>query len=66
LADDALLKVDGSYGEGGGQILRTALMLSLATGKGFHITNIRIEKAQAWATSSASGCSKGVLFSHQL
>lgn len=44
MADDALLKVDGSYGEGGGQILRTALMLSLATGKGFHITNIRMKR----------------------
>lgn len=33
--------IDGSYGEGGGQILRTSLALSLVTGKPFTITNIR-------------------------
>ncbi len=36
-----MLKIDGSYGEGGGQILRTALFLSLITGKPFHAFNIR-------------------------
>ena len=39
MADPAIL--DGSYGEGGGQILRTALSLSMITGRGFRITNIR-------------------------
>jgi RNA 3'-terminal phosphate cyclase (ATP) len=33
--------IDGSHGEGGGQILRTALALSLVTGKPFCIQNIR-------------------------
>jgi RNA 3'-terminal phosphate cyclase (ATP) len=33
--------VDGSTGEGGGQILRTSLALSCITGKGLHIENIR-------------------------
>ena len=33
--------VDGSFGEGGGQILRTSLALSLVTGKPFRIHNIR-------------------------
>jgi RNA 3'-terminal phosphate cyclase (ATP) len=33
--------VDGSTGEGGGQILRTSLTLSCITGKGLHIENIR-------------------------
>jgi RNA 3'-terminal phosphate cyclase (ATP) len=33
--------LDGSEGEGGGQILRTALTLSLATGRPFVIENIR-------------------------
>jgi len=33
--------VDGSFGEGGGQILRTSLAVSLVTGKPFHMQNIR-------------------------
>jgi len=33
--------IDGSIGEGGGQILRTSLALSCITGKGLHIENIR-------------------------
>ncbi len=37
---DALI-IDGAQGEGGGQILRTALGLSVATGRPFAISNIR-------------------------
>lgn len=33
--------IDGSYGEGGGQILRSSLALSALTGKPLHIFNIR-------------------------
>src|SRR5690606_5897510 len=33
--------IDGSYGEGGGQILRTALSLSVCFGEPFRIANIR-------------------------
>lgn len=36
-----MLRIDGSFGEGGGQILRTSLSLSLVTGKAFRIENIR-------------------------
>jgi RNA 3'-terminal phosphate cyclase (ATP) len=36
-----LIEIDGSRGEGGGQILRTALALSAVTGKGFRIERIR-------------------------
>jgi RNA 3'-terminal phosphate cyclase (ATP) len=36
-----MLTIDGSSGEGGGQILRTALALSTVTGKPFRIDNIR-------------------------
>ena len=36
-----MLQVDGTTGEGGGQILRTSLGLSLCTGTPFHITGIR-------------------------
>jgi len=35
------ITIDGSQGEGGGQILRTALALSLATGRPIRIENIR-------------------------
>ena len=36
-----MISVDGQIGEGGGQILRTSLSLSLITGLPFSITNIR-------------------------
>lgn len=36
-----MLTIDGSMGEGGGQILRTSLALSLVTGKAFRVLNIR-------------------------
>jgi RNA 3'-terminal phosphate cyclase (ATP) len=36
-----LIVIDGSQGEGGGQVLRTCLALSLVTGKAFRIENIR-------------------------
>lgn len=36
-----MLTIDGSHGEGGGQILRSALALAMVTGRPFHIRNIR-------------------------
>jgi len=36
-----MLTLDGSYGEGGGQVLRTALTLSAITGQPVHIEHIR-------------------------
>ncbi|HVW01430.1 MAG TPA: RNA 3'-terminal phosphate cyclase, partial [Planctomycetaceae bacterium] len=36
-----MLQLDGSHGEGGGQILRSSLALSIITGKPFHIRKIR-------------------------
>jgi RNA 3'-terminal phosphate cyclase (ATP) len=39
-----LVTLDGSRGEGGGQILRTALTLSLLTGRPFRLTDIRANR----------------------
>ncbi|HEV7801917.1 MAG TPA: RNA 3'-terminal phosphate cyclase, partial [Burkholderiales bacterium] len=36
-----MLTLDGSQGEGGGQILRTSLSLSMCTGQPFRIEHIR-------------------------
>jgi RNA 3'-terminal phosphate cyclase (ATP) len=41
-----MITIDGSEGEGGGQILRTALSLSVATGKPFTIRNIRARRSK--------------------
>lgn len=38
------LTLDGSTGEGGGQILRTGLALSMVTGRPLHITRIRAKR----------------------
>ncbi|ASJ00082.1 RNA 3'-terminal phosphate cyclase [Thermococcus gorgonarius] len=38
------VEIDGSYGEGGGQILRTAVALSVITGKAVRITRIRANR----------------------
>jgi RNA 3'-terminal phosphate cyclase (ATP) len=39
-----IIEIDGSYGESGGQILRTAVALSALTGKSFKIYNIRAKR----------------------
>jgi RNA 3'-terminal phosphate cyclase (ATP) len=39
-----MLTIDGSQGEGGGQIIRTSLALSLITGKPFRIYNVRARR----------------------
>ncbi len=43
---DDLIQLDGAQGEGGGQILRTSLTLSLLTGKPFHLTNVRAGRSK--------------------
>lgn len=39
-----MIRIDGAQGEGGGQILRTALALSAVTGKPFEVVNIRANR----------------------
>lgn len=39
-----MIELDGSSGEGGGQILRSALTLSMITGQAFTIQRIRADR----------------------
>jgi len=39
-----VIEIDGSFGEGGGQVLRTAVALSAVLGREIHITNIRAKR----------------------
>lgn len=39
-----MLTIDGSFGEGGGQIIRTSLALSLITGKAFRVERVRARR----------------------
>ncbi|MGO4156780.1 RNA 3'-terminal phosphate cyclase [Cupriavidus sp. YAF13] len=41
-----MIEIDGSYGEGGGQILRTALSLAMVTGTPVHIANVRARRSK--------------------
>ena len=68
------VKIDGGQGEGGGQVLRTSLSLSMVTGKPFQIDNIRagrqrpgllrqhltaVEAAAAISNATVDGASLG-------
>ncbi|MEI5688663.1 RNA 3'-terminal phosphate cyclase [Sphingomonas kyungheensis] len=39
--EEAMITIDGSEGEGGGQVVRNACALSLVTGTPFRIVNVR-------------------------
>ncbi|HEY1859951.1 MAG TPA: RNA 3'-terminal phosphate cyclase [Gemmataceae bacterium] len=41
-----MIEIDGSEGEGGGQILRSSLALALLTGQAFHLKHIRAGRAK--------------------
>lgn len=59
-----MIVIDGSEGEGGGQVLRTALSLSILTGKPFRIENIRAKRERSGAlrqhvTAVEAACAVG-------
>jgi RNA 3'-terminal phosphate cyclase (ATP) len=41
-----MIDLDGSFGEGGGQILRSSLTLALLTGQSFRLRNVRARRAK--------------------
>ena len=53
-----MIALDGAQGEGGGQILRSALSLSMITGQPFTITSIRAGRAKP-------GLLRPVSYTHQ-
>ncbi len=52
--------VDGSAGEGGGQILRTSLALACITGKSLHIENIRAARRNPGLAKQHLSCVRAV------
>ncbi|MEM3153970.1 MAG: RNA 3'-terminal phosphate cyclase [Candidatus Woesearchaeota archaeon] len=55
-----MIILDGSTGEGGGQITRTALALSSLTGQPFRITNIRSKRKDAGLKAQHIHCVKAL------
>lgn len=57
-----MLVIDGAYGEGGGQVLRTSLSLSVVTGKPFRIVNIRANRPKPGLQPQHLACVKAVAY----
>lgn len=43
--DPSTVHIDGSHGEGGGQVIRTSLAMSIATGRAVEFRNVRANRA---------------------
>lgn len=54
------IEIDGSFGEGGGQILRTALSLAALTGNVVHFTRIRAGRKKPGLMRQHLACAKAV------
>src|SRR5919107_1809400 len=66
-----MIIIDGSEGEGGGQVLRTALALSLVTGQPFRIEKIRANRSRPGVmrqhvTAVEAACGVGALECEEL
>ncbi|NCB37257.1 MAG: RNA 3'-terminal phosphate cyclase [Erysipelotrichia bacterium] len=55
-----MIRIDGSMGEGGGQVLRTSLALSACTGKAFSIENIRANRKKPGLMRQHLACVRAV------
>ena len=55
-----MIEIDGSFGEGGGQILRTALSLASVTGETVHFTDIRKNRHKPGLMYQHLTCAKAV------
>jgi RNA 3'-terminal phosphate cyclase (ATP) len=53
------LELQGDEGEGGGQILRSALSLSLITGRPFHLTRVRANRKPSGLRPQHLACVRG-------
>lgn len=55
-----MIEIDGSYGEGGGQILRTSLTLAALTGQAVRLRNIRANRRKPGLMRQHLACAKAV------
>ncbi|NLZ63772.1 MAG: RNA 3'-terminal phosphate cyclase [Lentisphaerae bacterium] len=55
-----MITIDGSFGEGGGQILRTSLSLAAVTGKPVQLENIRANREKPGLMRQHLACAKSV------
>lgn len=53
-----MIEIDGTFGEGGGQILRTSLSLAAITGQAVHIVNIRAKRRKPGLMRQHLACVK--------